>query len=212
VSTEEARHFTIVYGKHQLTFAIRCLLARSTDLFTRALCQSREHWCVSQMICGGPFRYSIIAISRGFNQRHFSISAALNPSPHWPRRASGRFLNGQVFVSSPWNCLNTSRIAGMKPACTLVCSRRRRFGVEYDWMCFALRSEANRPFPTAPGRRTGLPIRSVRNLATESRAISRPGLNLDCSIEATDHVPPADSTKPAKNTPRRALSEVDLDA
>jgi hypothetical protein len=53
----------------------------------------------------------------GFSQRHFSISAATTPSPHWPRRDSGKLRDGHRSVSSPWNSLSTeARSAGVKAA------------------------------------------------------------------------------------------------
>src|ERR1700694_5519056 len=58
---------------------------------------------------------------------------------------------------------------------------RERVGVEYGG-CVSRRPGEMRSkptFPTAPNRRSELPIRSVRNHLAESRAISRIGLDLD---------------------------------
>jgi hypothetical protein len=57
------------------------------------------------------------------------------------------------------------------------------------------------------GRRSGLPIRSVRNHIDESSAISRLGLYLDCSIRLNANYPSEAAAQILRNEVRRGCSE-----
>jgi hypothetical protein len=68
--------------------------ARPIQVFNRRLQARREPTALQHVLCGEAFS-------------------------HWPRRVSGKFLNGQVSISRPRNCLNTASLdAGVKPART----------------------------------------------------------------------------------------------
>jgi len=61
-------------------------------------------------------RNSIRATSWGRTQTHFSISAAVNPSPQRPLCLSGRLTNGHFEISKGLSLANTWRLeAGTNP-------------------------------------------------------------------------------------------------